>query len=102
MLFHKKLYVDEEISKHKRKTIKNLKYSKLMLGVYVITLSNNPNDELDIIPSYVLMQKIYKDMELIVVGIASDRDSALELLNRMTYDCLNETGNVSFKQYFNM
>ena len=73
-----------------------------MLGVYVITLSNNPNDELDIIPSYVLMQKIYKDMELIVVGIASDRDNALELLNRMTYDCLNETGNVSFKQYFNM
>ena len=102
MLFHKKLYVDEEISKHKRKTIKNLKYSKLMLGVYVITLSNNPNDELDIIPSYVLMQKIYKDMELIVVGIASDRDNALELLNRMTYGCLNETGNVSFKQYFNM
>lgn len=102
MLFHKKLYVDEEISKHKRKTIKNLKHGKLMLGVYVITLSINPQDELDIVPSYVLMQKVYKDMELLVVGIASDRDNALKLLNTMTMDCLNETGNVSLRQYFNM
>ncbi len=102
MLFHKKLYVDEEISKHKRKTIKNLKHGKLMLGVYVIALSTNPQDELDIVPSYVLMQKVYKDMELLVVGIASDRDNALKLLNTMTMDCLNETGNVSLRQYFKM
>lgn len=102
MLFHKKLYVDEEISKHKRKTIKNLKHGKLMLGVYVITLSVNQKDELDILPTYVLVQKVYKEMELMVVGIASDRDNAFELLSRMTMDCLNETGNVSLKQYFNV
>ena len=28
-----------------------------MLGVYVIALSENPQDQLDIIPSYVLIQK---------------------------------------------
>lgn len=102
MLFHKKLYVDDEISMHKRKTIKNLKHNKFMLGVYVITLSMNPQDQLDIIPSYVLMQKAYKNMELVVVGIASDRENAMELLNRMVMDCLREMGDVSLRGYFNI
>ena len=102
MLFHKKLYVDDEISMHKRKTIKKLKHNKFMLGVYVIALSENPQDQLDIIPSYVLMQKAYREMELVVAGIASSRENAIELLNKMVMDCLNETGDVSLRGYFNI
>ena len=102
MLFHKKLYLDDEISENKRKIIRKLKHNKLTLGVYVIVLSESDTDQLEIYPSYVLVQDIFKDNEMTVVGIASDLASSRELLVRMTEDCLKETGKASFKEYFNM
>ena len=102
MLFHKKLYLDDNTSENKRKIIRKLKHNKLTLGVYVIVLSESDTDQLEIYPSYVLLQKAFNDMEITVVGIASDLDSSRELLVRMTDDCLKETGKVSFKEYFNM
>ena len=102
MLFHNKLYLDDDISKNKRTIIKKLKQNKLTLGVYVIVLSESDTDQLEIYPSYVLLQKVYRDIEITVVGIASDLDASRELLVRMTEDCLRETGKVSLKDYFNM
>lgn len=102
MLFHNKLYLDDEISKNKRKIIKNLKHNKLTLSVYVMVLSENEDDQLDIYPSYVLLQKVYRDRELTVVGIASDMENSKGLLVKMTEDCLKETGKVSLKEYFSM
>ena len=102
MLFHNKLYVDQEVSKQKNKIIKKLKHNKETFGVYVITLSMNPEDELDIYPSYVLRQKEYIDREIIVVGIASDQDKAMELLTDMADDCFDEMGTISFRQFFRL
>ena len=102
MLFHKKLYLDDITSENKRKIIRKLKHNKLTLGVYVIVLSENDTDQLEIYPSYVLLQKAFSDMAMTVVGIASDLESSRELLVRMTDDCLKETGKASLKEYFNM
>ena len=100
MLFHNKLYVDSEISKQKKKIINKLKHNKETIGVYIITLSINPGDELDIYPSYILRKKEYIDKELTVVGVASDKEKALELLVNMTDDCFKEMGKISFRQFF--
>ena len=102
MLFHNKLYVDKEMSKQKNKIIKKLKHNKETFGVHVITLSMNPEDELDIYPSYVLKQKEYINKDIIVVGIASDKDKAMELLIQMTDDCFDEMGTISFRQFFSL
>ncbi len=100
MLFHKKLYLDDEISKDKRKILSKLKHNKLTFNVYVMVLADSECDQLEIYPSYVLLQKIYKEKELMVVGLASEMGSAKDLLVKMTEDCLRETGNVSLKEYF--
>ena len=102
MLFHNKLYFDEESAKQKKKIMKKLKHNKETIGVYVITLSLNPEDELDIYPSYVLRQKEYINKDIIVVGIASDREKAMELLVKMTDDCFNEMKAISFRQFFRL
>lgn len=101
MLFHKRLYFDEKLLKSKRKVLKKLKQGKLQLGVYVMILSLSENDMIEIIPSYILMQKSYKELDMTVVGIASGREEAEQLLLKMTDDCFGETGNVDLKQYFN-
>ena len=65
-----------------------------------MVLADSECDQLEIYPSYVLLQKIYKEKELMVVGLASEMGSAKDLLVKMTEDCLRETGNVSLKEYF--
>lgn len=102
MLFHNKLYVDDEISKQKKKIMRKLQHNKETFGVYVITLSMNPEDELDIYPSYVLRQKEYINKDINVVGIAGDRERAMELLVKMTDDCFNEMGTISFRRFFRL
>ena len=102
MLFHNKLYVDEDISKQKKKIMRKLKHNKETIGVYIITLSLNPEDELDIYPSYVLRKKEYIDKDIIVVGVASDKEKAMELLVNMTDDCYEEMGRISFRQFFRL
>lgn len=100
MLFHKKLYFDEKLSKSKRKVLKKLKQGNLQLGIHVITVSLSKEDMLEIYPAYVLLQRIYRELPLVVVGVASDREAASELLIRITADCLLETGDVDLRQYF--
>ena len=102
MLFHKKLYLDDEISKNKRTIIRKLKHNKLALNVYVMVLAENENEEIDIYPAYVLLQKAYKDRELTVVGLASDMSNSKDLLVKMTEDCIRMTGKVSLKEYFSI
>lgn len=94
--------MDEKISKSKRKVLKKLKQGNLQLGVHVITLAVGKNDMLDIYPAYVLLQKVYKELNMTVVGVASDRESANTLLLKITDDCLKETGDVNLKQFFEM
>lgn len=100
MLFHKKLYFDEKLSKSKSKVLKKLKQGNLQLGVQVIALALSERDMLEIYPAYVLLQRIYKESDMMVVGIASDREVAEELLLKMTDDCIKSTGDVNLKKFF--
>lgn len=100
MLFHKRLYVDEKLSKTKSKVIKKLKQGNLQLGVQVITLASNDSDMLEIYPACVLLQRIYKESDMMVVGVASDREAAEQLLLKMTDDCMKSTGDVKLKEFF--
>lgn len=51
-------YVGEGI-KDAEKTKKRIDAGKVALGVYLVTLSENPGNLLEIIPSYMLIQKSY-------------------------------------------
>ena len=70
MLFHDRLYVADNLLKNKSKVLKNLKQGKLQLGVFVITLPLGDEDMLEIYPSYILLQKMYRELDMTVVGIA--------------------------------
>lgn len=100
ILFHDRLYVAKDLLKSKRKVLKNLKQGKLQPGVYVITLPLGDEDMLDIYPSYVLLQKVYREQEMTVVGIAGERSSAFSLVEKMALDCLRENSNANIRAYF--
>ena len=100
ILFHSNLYVADELSSERRKVIKKLKQGKLQMGVYVIAIPQGEQDMLEIFPSYVLLQKAYKQMEIQVVGLAGEQASALSLVETMTNDCLKTRGDANVRAYF--
>ena len=100
ILFHDRLYVAKDLLKSKRKVLKNLKQGKLQPGVYVITLPLGDEDMLDIYPSYVLLQKAFKNFNVTVVGIAGEQETAFELIETMMNDCIAIDNTVNIRAYF--
>lgn len=100
ILFHNRLYVAEDLAEKKSKVIKKLKQGKLQMGVFVITLPLGDNDMLEIYPSYVFVQKLYKKTDVTVVGLAGEQASAFSLIEQIADDCMREQGNADIRWYF--
>ena len=100
ILFHDMLYVADDLLKSKRKVLKKLKQGKLQHGVCVITLPLGDEDMLEIYPSYILLQKIYKELDITVVGVAGEQSVAISLVERMTMDCLKTNSDANVRAFF--
>lgn len=99
MRWFKDIYVGYNLLENKRKIIRQIKSGKIMLDTYVITLPSNDYDTLEIYPSNVLIQKWYKDSDMVVVGIAGGKEEALDMTQLIIMDCYNDTGFVDVKKY---
>lgn len=98
MKWHDNLYLGETISPEAEQVIRKIKNRKLTLGVYLITFPSNPQNLLDIIPSWELIQNSYPQNELYIVGIAKGKKEAYSLVEQMIRDCYETTGQVDIKQ----
>jgi hypothetical protein len=99
MKFCKKLYLGEGTRKHRWKYIWKLKHHAGLLDIYVITLSDNPGELLEIYHNAFLMQEFYKQNPPFVVGIAKGKDEAMELVSEIIRDGYLKTGNYDIKTY---
>ena len=99
MEFYKKLYLGDGTKKHRWKYIWKLKHHAGLLNIYVITLSKNPGELLEIYHSAVLMQEFYKQYPPFVVGIAKGKDEATLLVSEIIQDVYLKTGNYDIKTY---
>lgn len=96
MKFYKYLYIGDtvkELPKIKQKL-------KLHAGtsVYVICIAGG-DDQLEIYHSAYLKQKYYRYHPPVVIGIASDYDEAVEIIIKITKECLEATGGCNLKEY---
>ncbi len=95
----KNLYLSQNIIIKPEKIIHRLKKNKLIPGLYVITLPMNNSNMFDIYPQYTLIQKVYKKIELTVVGIAFGREEATELVSRIIMEAYENNQNADAKTY---
>ncbi len=100
MIWSKKLYFDEVTKEWSKDIVKRLKRRKWSPGTYIITLSSNQSNLLDIYECSQLMQPSMKKLKLTVVGVAFGRDSALELVRTIIDDVYHETDGFAVKEYF--
>ena len=96
MRWYEDLYVGYNLLDKKRQVIRN---GKPQLNKYVITLPQNDYDTLEIYPSNILNQKWYRDSDMVVVGITEGMEEAMDMIQLIIMDCLNDTGEVKVKKY---
>lgn len=95
-----KLYLGESISEKKLDKIKRkLEKKPLQANVYLLTLAVNPADQIEFYDARQLVQPHYKGYVPYIIGIASDWDEAVLLVERITKECLQERGDCSLREY---
>ena len=95
--FAQNLYLGEGIAPEKLdKLKKRLNKKPILANVYLITPARNP---LDIFDARQLVQPHYKDEEFLVLGMASGYEDALQLIERITGECLKARGDCNLREY---
>lgn len=100
MTWYKEFYVGESIAGKKEKVKWKILHNAGQVDIYVIALGSNPDNLLDIIPSWELMQKYYPKSDMLVVGIDKGYENAMELAGKIVMDVYNKTGNFKVRDYF--
>lgn len=98
--YHPNLYLGNGIKAKKLDKIKKkLENKPVLSGVFLISISRNPYDQLEIYEARQLCQSYYKKYPPYVVGIAGNREDAFALVERIAADCLKARGDCSLKEY---
>lgn len=100
IVYHPNLYLGESIRRKKLDKIKKkLENKPLLSGVFLIALSRNASDQLEIYHAGQLAQSYYQKNPPHVAGIAGSREEALALLERIVGECLQARGDCNLKEY---
>ena len=101
MRWYENLYVGSSIT-HKAEKIKwKIRHNAGQINIYVITLASNPQNLLDVIPAWELMQKAYPKKNLFIIGLAHGYDEALELVKQIVDEVYHNTGGFDVSSYIN-
>lgn len=100
LTYHPNLYLGEGIKRKKLdKLKKQLEKRPLLSGVILITLSRNPADQLEIYEARQLQQRYYQNNPPFVVGLAADRQEAVDLVKLIVQECIDKRGDCALKEY---
>lgn len=98
MRFYNKLYVGESIRQPERVKWK-LRVLAGQFDVYLITVSQNGDNQLECFHNGLLKQKLFRRPNYFVVGIANSYEEALELIKQITEDCVKATESGNIKDF---
>lgn len=93
------VYVTDDVADKKRKILHRLRAGKLQFNIYVIILPLGDDGIMEIYPSYIFLQKIYKRQPLYVIGLASGRESAYELAGKIALECYSKNKDFNIRKY---
>jgi len=100
LTFSANLYLSDSMYSQKMdKLKKRLVERPILTKVFLLTISTNPNEQLDIIESKYLSFPYYNEHPLYVVGLAGSHGEAVALVEKIVQDCLDKRGDVNLKTF---
>lgn len=98
--YRPELYLGEGIKEKKLDKIKKkLENKPLFSSVYLISISRNASDQLEIYGARQLAWRYYQKNPPYIVGIAGDWQEAVQLVEKIVEDCLRVRGDCELKEY---
>ena len=102
MKFIEKLYFGEKAADNRKSVLKDIRKGKFLPGVCIVTIASNPNNILDIIEVYTLLQPAIDTDDITVVGIAYGKEEAMELVRQIIDDAYCELGEIDIIKYLGL
>lgn len=105
MKWYKKLYMGEEAQKAKYKVFGRIRRNRFQIDTYLITLSDNPDNLLDMFSANILNQPYFKKnrrkqtRNLYVVGLAVGYKEGLSVITQIIDDVYTNTGGFDIRGY---
>ena len=99
MLKWQENFLTGESVKDSEKIKKKLNSGKLVPGIYLLTLSENPLNLMDIIPAAMLIQRSFYGICPKIIGMAKGKEEALEMVRSLIDEMYRETGTFAAAEY---
>lgn len=99
MKYYSNLYVSERLKKKKDKVIARLERRKIQPDLHVILLPECDHNQLEIVNAVYLLQPVYPREDRMVVGIAKGFDEAAELIEKISREVYDATGDLKIRDY---
>mgnify|MGYP005754204389 CR=1 FL=1 len=96
--WNKNCYIGKKV-RNVKQIQEKLENSRIVPGIYLLTLSENPHNLMEILPAVSLIQRTAADLCPEIIGIASGREEALELVEEIVSTIYKDTGDVQLKEY---
>lgn len=94
------LYFDSDIGKNIKKIQRQLEKGKLKKSVYCISFAQNPQNLFDILNVNELLFSYYKRKEIKIIGLASSKAAAKELMVKIIEEMYQATESFQLEDYF--
>lgn len=99
--YHKDLYLTDITEKNLHKIKRRLKVGAGMAGLYVIMLSDNPNDMFEIMHASMFKIRKIRHSDHLVIGLAESRRKAYGIVEEIVTGHYRRTGRYDgIKDYF--
>lgn len=99
MKFYKYLYTSDSLEKKKEKIIEKLKRGEYPVGIYLLVLLQEGENQMELYNAAMLRQQVLNDNEQFVVGIATGYDAAVYLVERIAKEVYERTGDVDIRSF---
>lgn len=96
--FLENYYVGDGI-KNPEKIIEKLQAGKPAWGIYLLTLSGNKNNLMEILPASMLMQRSFREICPDIFGIARGKENAIEMAAEILGNMYRSTGGFAVEEY---
>ena len=101
MIWYDDLFVGESISpRRKKRIIRKINRRSILGGEYLLTLSSNPDNLIDIINAQVIRQRYYPRKDLVVIGLAGNYEEAMMLAGEIVSGIYAVQGNFKLREFF--
>lgn len=102
MRYYKYLYLSEGLENKKEKIVRKLEAGKFQPTIHLILLPKQENNQLEIVNSIYFLQPDYPKEDRFVVGIANNYDAAIELVENISREVYEQTGELNIRDYILM